>query len=150
LQQEQFSVRPAVPADVAALLRLKRQLATLENAEFVLRATPQDWLRDGFGPGARFTAFVAEQASAVVGMVTASERYYTSWAGCTLYIQDIYVESASRGRGIGAALLGCVAMLALERGMPLVELTVRDDNPARKLYGRLGFHQVEVRPPLRG
>jgi ribosomal protein S18 acetylase RimI-like enzyme len=143
VQEAAYRVRPATPADVPALLRLKRQLAILENAEFVLRATPQDWLRDGFGSGARFTAFVAEHDGAVVGMVTASERYYTSWAGCTLYIQDIYVEPDWRGRGIGAALLGCVAMLALERGMPLVELTVREDNPARRLYGRLGFHQVE-------
>ena len=143
MQQAAFSVRPATPADVPALLRLKRELAILENAEFVLRATAQDWLRDGFGAGARFTAFVAEHAGAVVGMVTASERYYTSWAGCTLYIQDIYVDPAWRGRGIGAALLGCVAALALERGSPLIELTVREDNPARGLYGRLGFHQVQ-------
>jgi ribosomal protein S18 acetylase RimI-like enzyme len=143
VQETAFSVRPATPADVPALLRLKRQLAILEDAEFVLRATPQDWLRDGFGPGARFTAFVAEHAGGVVGMATASERYYTSWAGCTLYIQDIYVEPGWRGRGIGAALLGCVAALAIERGSPLVELTVRENNPARRLYGRLGFRQVE-------
>jgi len=143
VQQAAFSVRSATSADVPALLRLKRQLAILENAEFVLHATAQDWLRDGFGPQARFTAFLAEHAGAVVGMVTASERYYTSWAGCTLYIQDIYVEPDWRGRGIGAALLGCVARLALERGSPLVELTVREDNPARRLYGRIGFKLVE-------
>ena len=143
MQQAAFSVRPAAPADVPALLRLKRDLAILENAEFVLRATEQDWLRDGFGPQARFTAFVAEHAGTAVGMVTASERYYTSWAGCTLYIQDIYVEPAWRGLGMGAALLRCVAALALERGSPLVELTVRQDNPARGLYTRVGFHQVE-------
>src|SRR5215469_7581555 len=143
VQEAAYRVRPATPADVPSLLRLKRQLAILENAEFVLRATAQDWRRDGFGPHARFTAFVAENAGAIVGMVTASERYYTSWAGCTLYIQDIYVDPAWRGRGIGAALLGCVAALALERGSPLVELTVREENPARGLYGRLGFHQVQ-------
>jgi ribosomal protein S18 acetylase RimI-like enzyme len=143
VQQAAFSVRPAAPADVPALLRLKQDLAILENAECVLRATAQEWVRDGFGPQARFTAFVAEHAGAVVGMATASERYYTSWAGCTLYIQDIYVDPAWRGRGIGAALLGCVAALAIERGSPLVELTVREGNPARGLYRRLGFHQVQ-------
>jgi len=143
VQEFAFSVRSAGPADVPALLRLKRQLAILENAEFVLRATAQDWLRDGFGAQARFRAFVAEHAGAVVGMVTASERYYTSWAGCTLYIQDIYVEPAWRGRGMGAALLRCVAALALERGSPLIELTVREDNPARRFYTGVGFHQVE-------
>lgn len=143
MQEAAYRVRPATPADVPALLRLKRELAILENAELVLRATAQDWLRDGFGPRARFTAFVAEHAGTVVGMVTASERYYTSWAGCTLYIQDIYVEPAWRGRGIAAALLGGVAALALERGSPLVELTVRADNPARRVYARVGFQQVE-------
>ncbi|HXW23142.1 MAG TPA: GNAT family N-acetyltransferase [Xanthobacteraceae bacterium] len=136
-------VRPATPADVPALLRLKRQLAIQEKAEFALRATERDWLRDGFGPRAQFTAFVAEDAGAVVGMATASERYYTSWAGATLYIQDIYVDPAHRGRGIGAALLGCVAALALARGSPLVELTVRNDNPACRLYRRVGFQEVD-------
>jgi ribosomal protein S18 acetylase RimI-like enzyme len=138
-----YHVRPAVPADVPALLRLKRQLAIQEKAEVALRATEGDWLRDGFGPRAQFTAFVAEQASAVIGMVTASERYYTSWAGCTLYIQDIYVDPPYRGRGMGAALLGCVAALALARGSPVVELAVRADNPARRLYRRVGFQQVD-------
>jgi ribosomal protein S18 acetylase RimI-like enzyme len=142
VQETAYHVRPAMPTDVPALLRLKRQVAILENAEFVLRASEQDWLRDGFGPQARFTAFVAEHAGAIVGMVTASERYYTSWAGCTLYIQDIYVEPDRRGRGIGAALLGCVAALALERRTPIVELTVREDNPARRLYDQVGFQQV--------
>lgn len=142
MQETAYHVRPAMPTDVPALLRLKRQVAILENAEFVLRASEQDWLRDGFGPQARFTAFVAEHAGAIVGMVTASERYYTSWAGCTLYIQDIYVEPDRRGRGIGAALLGCVAALALERRTPIVELTVREDNPARRLYDQVGFQQV--------
>ena len=142
MDEAAYRLRPATPADVPALLRLKRQLAILENAEFVLRATAQDWLRDGFGPQARFTAFVAEDAGTVVGMVTASERYYTSWAGCTLYIQDIYVEPANRGSGIGAALLGCVAALAVARGNPLVELAVREDNPARRLYDRVGFREV--------
>jgi GNAT superfamily N-acetyltransferase len=141
--QAAYRVRPATPADVPALLRLKRQLAILENAEFVLRATAQDWLRDGFGPHARFAAFVAEHAGTAIGMATASERYYTSWAGCTLYIQDIYVEPDWRGRGVGTALLSCVGALALARASPVVELTVRSDNPARRLYSRIGFHQVD-------
>jgi ribosomal protein S18 acetylase RimI-like enzyme len=53
------------------------------------------------------------------------------------------VDPPWRGRGIGAALLGCVAALAFERGSPVVELTVRADNPARRLYRRIGFQQVD-------
>jgi len=135
-------VRPARPADVPSLLAMKRQLAIQENAESALRATHEDWLRDGFGPQAKFAAFVAERDGAVVGMAVVSERYYTSWAGCTLSVQDIFVEPAQRGRGIASALLSHVAAYALERGSPLVELTVREDNPARRLYRRRGFTRV--------
>jgi GNAT superfamily N-acetyltransferase len=135
-------VRPARPADVPALLAMKRQLAIGEDAECALRATEADWRRDAFGPHARFAAFVAEQDGALVGMATVSERYYTSWAGCTLYIQDIFVEPAQRGRGIASALLARIGEYALEQGSPLVELTVRDDNPARRLYQGRGFTRV--------
>jgi ribosomal protein S18 acetylase RimI-like enzyme len=138
-----FAVRAAVPSDIPALLDMKWQLAILERAEFAMRATEQDWLRDGFGPDARFHAYVAEQDAAVIGMVTVSERYYTGWGGSSLYVQDIYVGRAHRQRGVASALLARVAARAIERGCPFVELIVRDDNPARKLYRRTGFVPVK-------
>jgi ribosomal protein S18 acetylase RimI-like enzyme len=135
-------VRAAAPSDIPALLAMKWQLAILEGAEVAMRATEQDWLRDGFGPDARFHAYVAEQDATVIGMATVSERYYTGWAGSSQYIQDIYVAPAHRQRGVATALLARVAAGAVERGCPFVELTVRDDNPARRLYRRTGFMPV--------
>jgi len=137
-----FRVRTAVPSDISALIAMKWQLAILESAELAMRATERDWLRDGFGPDARFHAYVAEGDAAVIGMVTVSERYYTGWAGFSVYIQDIYVAPAHRRRGVAGALVARVAACAVERGCPFVELTVRDDNPARKLYRRTGFAPV--------
>ena len=58
-----FRVRVAQPADILALMRLKRALAQSENSLHAVRATPADWLRDGFGRQAGFTAFVAEGKS---------------------------------------------------------------------------------------
>jgi len=135
-------VRAAVPSDVPALFAMKWQLAILERSEAAIRATEHDWLRDGFGPDARFQAYVAEQDLAVIAMVTVSERYYTGWAGSSLYIQDLFVAPAHRRRGVAGALVARVAARAVERGCPFVELTVRDDNPARKLYRRTGFVPV--------
>lgn len=135
-------VYPALPEHVPALLCMKRQLQIAEKSELVLRATETDWLRDGFGANPRFTAFVAERSSALVGMVTCSERYYTGWAGSTMYVQDMYVVPECRRRGIGKKLLARVAVHALERNCPLVELTVRKDSSARRLYEALGFTRV--------
>lgn len=142
MQAFSYRVRAAQPADVPALMRLKWQLALAEDATFVVRADQDDWLRDGFGDTARFIGFVAEVGGSVVGMATCSERYVTGWIGPTILLQDLIVDPHYRRRGVARALLAQVALLARDRGSPLVELTVRTDNPAQDFYLRSGFVPV--------
>jgi ribosomal protein S18 acetylase RimI-like enzyme len=135
-------VRPAKPGDVPILFRMKQDLAKAEGNEGVLRASENDWLRDGFGRDARFRCFLAEQDSAIIGMVTYSEVYMTALGGATLSIQDLYIEPAFRRHGAGAVLVAQVAAAAVEQGFPLIQLNVLPDNPARKFYHRLGFRHL--------
>ena len=142
-----FRVRPAEPADIPALMRLKRLLAADENSLHAVRASAADWLRDGFGPYPGFTAFVAEieGGKAVVGMATLSRRTITGWSGPVVFLQDLYVEpgiianTASRGRWWRG-----VAAFAHDLGSPIVELTVRADNSgvASNSYRRSGFEHL--------
>jgi ribosomal protein S18 acetylase RimI-like enzyme len=134
-----FQIRTAQPKDIPALMRLKRLLAQDENALHTVCATPPDWLRDGFGPDAGFMAFVAEDASGVVGMATCSERIITGWDGPVIFLQDLVVEPDARQHGVASALVARVAALARDVGSPIVELTVRADNPAQSFYVRNGF-----------
>ncbi len=137
-----FRVRAAQPADVPALTRLKRLLAQDEDSLHAVRATEADWLRDGFGPGAGFIAFVAECAATIIGMATCSRRTITGWNGPVVFLQDLVVEPPYRRRGVGRALVARVAALAREVGSPIIELNVRADNPARSFYRRGGFQPV--------
>lgn len=132
-------VRSATPADIPALMRLKFRLAEGENSTHAVRASAADWLRDGFGPGAGFCAFVAEVDGAVVGMATCSRRVITGWNGPVIFLQDLFVEPAHRRRGIARALTARVAAFARELGSPIVELTVRSDNTAQTFYRKNGF-----------
>jgi ribosomal protein S18 acetylase RimI-like enzyme len=135
-----FHIRAAEPADVPALMRLKCQLAEAEDSLHAVRAGAADWLRDGFGPQAGFTAYVAEVGGAVVGMATCSRRTITGWNGPILFLQDLFVEPAHRRRGIAETLMARVAAMARELGSPIVELTVRADNDAAQtFYQRAGF-----------
>jgi ribosomal protein S18 acetylase RimI-like enzyme len=135
-----FRVRQAQPADIPALMRLKRLLAEGEDSLHAVRAGVADWLRDGFGPNAGFCAFVAECHDVVVGMATCSRRVITGWDGAVLFLQDLYVETGHRQHGIAGALLARVATLARDIGSPIVELTVRADNAqAQSFYRRSGF-----------
>ncbi len=137
-----YRVRAAQPTDIPALMRLKRLLALGEDSLHAVRATEADWLRDGFGADAGFTAFVAAIGDTVIGMATCSRRTITGWNGPVVFLQDLFVEPAYRERGIAGALMARVAALACDLGSPIVELTVRADNPAQKFYLRSGFAPV--------
>jgi GNAT superfamily N-acetyltransferase len=139
-----FRVRAARPADVPALMRLKRLLAEGENSLHAVRATAADWLRDGFGPDAGFTAFVAEAeyAEIVIGMATCSQRAITGWSGPVIFLQDLFVEPQYRKHGVANALVARVAAHARDLGSPIVELTVHADNPAQAFYQRSGFQHL--------
>jgi GNAT superfamily N-acetyltransferase len=139
-----FHIRDATPADIPSLMRLKLSLAQGEDSTHAVRASAADWLRDGFGEHAGFCAFVAEPDGAVVGnsivgMATCSRRTITGWDGPVIFLQDLFVEPGHRRRGIAGALIACVAAYARELGSPIVELTVRADNPAQVFYRQNGF-----------
>jgi GNAT superfamily N-acetyltransferase len=139
-----FRVRAALPIDIPALMRLKRLLAQGENSLHAVRATAADWLRDGFGPNAGFTAFVAEaeDSEAVIGMATCSQRIVTGWSGPVIFLQDLFVEPRYRKHGVARTLVARVAAYAHDLGSPIVELTVHADNPAQAFYERNGFHHL--------
>ncbi len=137
------TVRLAQPEDVPVLCLLKWQFAVDEGSTFVVRATPEEWMRDMFGPQARLSAEVAETGGIVIGMAIITERFCAGWAGSLFAIDDVFVVPEHRGRGVGRALLAGAARHAIARGAPFVELTVREDNePAIRLYRRVGFERV--------
>jgi len=122
---------------------MKRALTADEGNDAVLRASEQDWLRDGFGRAPRFHCVVAEAETTLIGMATYSEVYLTALGGPIFTIQDLYVAPGRRKLGAGRALVAEIAAAALERAIPLIELMVREDSAARKFYRRLGFRHLK-------
>jgi ribosomal protein S18 acetylase RimI-like enzyme len=135
-------IRRATPADVPTLFRMKRSLTNAEGYESLLRATESDWLRDGFGVRPQFSALIAEGGGAAIGMLIYSEIYLTALADVVLSIQDLFVEPGHRRLGAGRALLAELAASAIERGIPLIELTVASDSHARPFYDCAGFQHL--------
>jgi GNAT superfamily N-acetyltransferase len=136
------TIRMATPDDVPALYLLKWQMALAEGAAHTVRATETDWRRDMSGPQPRFVAVVAETDGILIGMAILVERYSPAWIGPLMAIDAIFVTPAHRRRGVGKALLARAAAEAVRRGVPFVELMVRAQNPARRLYERVGFEPV--------
>jgi ribosomal protein S18 acetylase RimI-like enzyme len=72
-------------------------------------------------------------------------RFYL-YRGTTEYrIIDIALLTASRGQGIGTAVLEAILIESDRAGKP-VTIHVERSNPALRLYERLGFQRVEEGP----
>lgn len=66
------------------------------------------------------------------------------------YVDFVGVAESARRLGIGSALVGFAAAWLHERGLPTVNLTVKEANDgARAMYHTLGFVEVRVMVPFR-
>ena len=140
-----FRLRAATPDDVADLVRLIGELAEYERLTHLLEVTPERLRLHLFGDRPAAEAMVAERGVAaqdtrrVVGFALYFTNFSTFLGRPGLYLEDIYVEPAQRGRGIGRALLRTLAALAVERGCGRFEWTVLDWNtPSIRFYESLG------------
>ena len=140
-----IQLRPADAGDVATLQDLIRRLAEAQDAGGYVTSTPEDLLRDGFGPQPRFHALLAEAVEpgsgerAAVGLALYYFTYST-WTGKpNLYVEDLYVDPDRQGAGIGRRLMAALGRAALDAGCGRLELSVKTDNRARAFYERLGL-----------
>ncbi|HEU5320781.1 MAG TPA: GNAT family N-acetyltransferase [Methylomirabilota bacterium] len=138
-------VRPARPAEAAVLAEMANDLndhVGIHGRPF----TPELILADGFGPRAAFTAMVAELDGVVLGYVFFTAGYNTDVAARTMWLHDLFVAPAARGRGVGYALMAAVAAATVRAGCVLLEWGVHTANAgALEFYRRLGAGGAEVR-----
>jgi GNAT superfamily N-acetyltransferase len=138
-----LAIRFAAEDDCALILRFIRALALYERAPEAVVATEAQLRRYGFGRERRFEALIAELDGEPAGMALFHPRFST-WTGTpTTYLEDLYVDDAARGRGVGRALLARLAKITLERGWTRIDFAVLDWNPARGFYRKLGFDHLE-------
>jgi ribosomal protein S18 acetylase RimI-like enzyme len=84
------------------------------------------------------TLFVARDEERVVGMLTLIT--FEIPTAVRAWIEDVVVDEAGRGQGVGAALVQAALERSAERGARTVDLTSRPDREAaNRLYVRMGF-----------
>jgi len=131
-------IRPATIADVTLLRTLICELAEFERELELVTIKESDLARDGFGENPKFRALIAEWDGQPAGY-TFFFGYYSTWAGPGLYLEDVFVRVQFRGKGIGMALLGAVARIALQENRHAMRWEVLNWNEnAIGLYKALG------------
>jgi GNAT superfamily N-acetyltransferase len=134
-----FTLRPAGPADCAEILRLIAELADYEKLSDMAVGTEARLRESLFGARPAAEAILAEHGGRAVGFALYFMTFSTFLCQPGLYLEDLFVEPAHRGHGIGKALLKRLASIAVERGCGRFEWRVLDWNePSIRFYESLG------------
>jgi GNAT superfamily N-acetyltransferase len=133
-----LSIRPATIKDVTLLRTLIRELADYEHELDMVAITEADLARDGFGPQPKFHALIAEWDAQPAGYALFFD-FYSTWRGRQMFLEDLFVREAFRGRKIGRGLLAAVARIAENEGCHALRWEVLNWNQAAvKFYESLG------------
>jgi GNAT superfamily N-acetyltransferase len=134
-----FNIRHAQREDCSAMLELIRELAVYEKAPDEVTVDPLHFEESGFGLNPVWWAFVVEnQEKKVVAFALYYIRYST-WKGQVMYLEDILVTEALRGKGIGKMLIERLIQEAKEKGFKRMTWQVLDWNePAINFYRKFG------------
>lgn len=142
-----FKIRPAQPSDVAHIHSMIVELAVFEKLEHMVVAT-EALLHEGlFGARPACEAIIGEADGEVVTFALFFHNFSTFLTKKGLYLEDLYVRQAHRGKGYGSAMLKKLAEIAVERHCGRFEWSVLDWNePAINLYKAMG---AEILPDWR-
>jgi GNAT superfamily N-acetyltransferase len=126
------------------MFTLLRELATYEKLLDRFTTDPAAVARDFFGPGKVAQCDLAFEGDEAVGIVTYYWTYGSFAAARGLFLEDLFVRPAFRGRGHGKVLLRHLANRAVAQGAVKLEWLVLDWNePAIEFYSRIGARPVE-------
>lgn len=132
-------IRPGQSSDLSRIVELMRGLAEYEKLPGPDEAAAARLAEHAFGADPLVRVLVAELEGRLVAYALYFFTYSTFLAQPTLFLEDLYVDPESRGRGIGKALLLQLARIAKERGCGRFEWMVLDWNElAIGFYRSLG------------
>jgi len=132
-------LRPARPGDVPLVLALIRELADYERLSDAVVADEAPLADALFGGTPAAEVVIAEFDGAPAGFALFFQTFSTFLGRRGLYLEDLFVRPAYRGRGLGRRLMAHLAALAVARDCGRFEWTVLDWNaPAIGFYRALG------------
>jgi GNAT superfamily N-acetyltransferase len=132
-------IRRARPDEAGLVLSLVRELAEYEKLLHEVEAT-QTMIADAlFGANPRLFCDIAECDGEVAGFAVWFVNFSTFSGRSGIYLEDLFVRPALRGKGIGRALLSHLAKECVANGWSRLQWSVLDWNtPSIEFYKSLG------------
>ena len=134
-----LAIRPARSGEAALVLQFVRELAEYEKLAHEVEATETMIDAALFGGTPRIACDFAEWDGAPVGFALWFLNFSTFSGRSGIYLEDLFVRPAFRGKGIGKALMVHLARRCVAEGWSRLQWSVLDWNaPSIAFYKSLG------------
>jgi GNAT superfamily N-acetyltransferase len=132
-------IAAATERDIPLILKFIRGLAEYEKLSDQMVATEDDLREALFGARPVAEVLLAYWEDEPAGFALYLRNFSTFLGRAGIFLEDLFVEPALRGKGIGKALLIRLAQITQERGYGRLEWAVLDWNtPSIEFYRSLG------------
>jgi GNAT superfamily N-acetyltransferase len=139
-----ITIRAARPADTALIFALVRDLAEYEKLSGEVDATPDKIAAVLFQRDPRVFCDIAEFYDEPVGFALWFLNFSSFRGRHGIYLEDLFVRPAFRGKGIGKALMQRLASRCVQEGGARFEWTVLDWNKSSiEFYRSIGARVLD-------
>lgn len=139
-----LTIRRARPDEAGLVFSLVRELAEYEKLLHEVRASEADIAQALFGPNPRLFCDIAEWNGEPAGFAVWFVNFSTFAGSHGIYLEDLFVRPALRGKGIGKALLVHLAKQCVANGWSRLQWAVLDWNaPSIAFYKSLGAELMD-------
>lgn len=133
------SIRPVRPGEAGLVFDFVKKLAAYEHLEHEVRASEASFEAALFGQSPRAFCDFVEEDGTPVGLALWFYNFSTFEGRHGIYLEDLFVDPAHRGKGYGKALLVHLAKRCVVEGLARFEWAVLDWNtPSIEFYRSLG------------
>ena len=136
IEENSLIIREACREDVSAIMALIEALAAYEKLSNAVTGNAEALERHLFGDTPFAEVVVAEWEGKIIGFALFFTNYSTFLTQPGIYLEDLFVLSDYRGKGVGHALLSYVAKIAVAREAGRLEWSVLDWNQSA-----IGFYE---------
>lgn len=142
-QKQEFKIRIAKEEDTSLILKFIKELADYEKLLSEVVAT-EEILRESLFKRNMAEVIIGELNGKPIGFALFFHNFSTFLGKPGIYLEDLYVKPAFRGRDFGKQMLGYLATLCEERDCGRLEWWCLDWNKSSiEFYKKLGAESMD-------